>query len=153
LLLFQAKLKEAVLVQKLKKYDVAKAEGPTGKPDDLTDEERFYLKKVSQKKSKYVPVGRQGVFGGVILNMHLHWKKHEIVKVTCKHCKPGQIQEYASDGGVPVNTIVLYRGKNYVRPDVTSPIDTLSKKRIMRNFFVKFVSTDIWLVKIPRVFF
>ncbi|GJN05554.1 hypothetical protein PR202_ga23191 [Eleusine coracana subsp. coracana] len=135
----QAKLKEAMLVQKLKKYEVAIAQGPTAKPDDLSSEERFYLKKVSQKKSNYVPVGRRGVFGGVILNMHLHWKKHETVKVICKPCKPGQIQEFASEiarlsGGVPVNiigdnTIVFYRGKNYVQPDVMSPIDTLSKKK------------------------
>ncbi|GJM91833.1 hypothetical protein PR202_ga08250 [Eleusine coracana subsp. coracana] len=109
------------------------------KPDDLTGEERFYLKKVSQKKSNYVPVGRRGVFGGVILNMHLHWKKHETVKVICKPCKPGQIQEYANEiarlsGGISVNiigddTIVFYRGKNYVQPDVMLPIDTLSKKK------------------------
>uniref|UniRef100_A0A0E0FZ25 CRM domain-containing protein n=1 Tax=Oryza nivara TaxID=4536 RepID=A0A0E0FZ25_ORYNI len=124
----KAKLKEAMLVEKLKKYEIAKAQGPMAKQDDLDGEERFYLKKVSQKKSNYVPVGRRGVFGGVILNMHLHWKKHETVKVICKPCKPGQIQEYASEiarlsGGIPINTIgndtiVFYRGKNYVQPDV-----------------------------------
>ncbi|KAL6616738.1 hypothetical protein ACP70R_039008 [Stipagrostis hirtigluma subsp. patula] len=139
----KAKLKEAMLVEKLKKYEVAKAQGPMAKPDDLTGEERFYLKKVSQKKSNYVPVGRRGVFGGVILNMHLHWKKHETVKVICKPCKPGQIQEYANEiarlsGGIPVNiigddTIVFYRGKNYVQPDVMSPIDTLSKKKALEK--------------------
>ncbi|TVU36944.1 hypothetical protein EJB05_18901 [Eragrostis curvula] len=139
----KAKLKEAMLVEKLKKYEVAKAQGPMAKTDDLTGEERFYLKKVSQKKSNYVPVGRRGVFGGVILNMHLHWKKHETVKVICKPCKPGQIQEYTNEiarlsGGVPVNiigdnTIVFYRGKNYVQPDVMSPIDTLSKKKALEK--------------------
>ncbi|GJN16673.1 hypothetical protein PR202_gb03690 [Eleusine coracana subsp. coracana] len=138
-----AKLKEAMLVKKLKKYEVAKAEGPMSKPDDLTGEERFYLKKVSQKKSNYVPVGRRGVFGAVILNMHLHWKKHESVKVICKPCKPGQMQEYANEiarlsGGISFNiigddTIVFYRGKNYVQPDVMSPIDTLSKKKYVHS--------------------
>lgn len=133
-------MKEAMLVEKLKKYEIAKAQGPMAKQDDLDGEERFYLKKVSQKKSNYVPVGRRGVFGGVILNMHLHWKKHETVKVICKPCKPGQIQEYASEiarlsGGIPINTIgndtiVFYRGKNYVQPDVMSPVDTLSKKKV-----------------------
>ncbi|KAL6853929.1 hypothetical protein ACP4OV_019958 [Aristida adscensionis] len=139
----KAKLKEAMLVEKLKRYEVAKAQGPMTKPDDLSGEERFYLKKVSQKKSNYVPVGRRGVFGGVILNMHLHWKKHETVKVICKPCKPGQIQEYANEiarlsGGIPINiigddTIVFYRGKNYVQPDVMSPIDTLSKKKALEK--------------------
>ncbi|KQK11633.1 uncharacterized CRM domain-containing protein At3g25440, chloroplastic [Brachypodium distachyon] len=139
----KAKLKEAMLIEKLKRYEVAKAEGPVAKPDDLNGEERFYLKKVSQKKSNYVPIGRRGVFGGVILNMHLHWKKHETVKVICKPCKPGQIQEYASEiarlsGGVPINivgndTVVFYRGKDYVQPDVMSPIDTLSKKKALEK--------------------
>uniref|UniRef100_A0ACD5WKH7 Uncharacterized protein n=1 Tax=Avena sativa TaxID=4498 RepID=A0ACD5WKH7_AVESA len=139
----KAKLKEAMLVEKLKRYEVAKAQGPVAKPDDLNGEERFYLKKISQKKSNYVPIGRRGVFGGVILNMHLHWKKHETVKVICKPCKPGQIQEFASEiarlsGGVPINTvgndtIVFYRGKDYVQPDVMSPIDTLSKKKALEK--------------------
>ncbi|WVZ67359.1 hypothetical protein U9M48_016447 [Paspalum notatum var. saurae] len=140
---YQAKLKEAMLVEKLKKYEIAKAQGPMVKPDDLSGEERFYLKKVSQKKSNYVPVGRRGVFGGVILNMHLHWKKHETVKVICKPYKPGKIQEYANEiarlsGGIPVNvigddTIVFYRGKNYVQPEVMSPVDTLSKKKALEK--------------------
>lgn len=139
----KSKLKEAMLVEKLKRYEVAKAEGPMAKPDDLNGEERFYLKKVSQKKSNYVPIGRRGVFGGVILNMHLHWKKHETVKVICKPCKQGQIQEYANEiarlsGGVPINvigndTIVFYRGKDYVQPEVMSPIDTLSKKKALEK--------------------
>uniref|UniRef100_A0ACD5U0A1 Uncharacterized protein n=1 Tax=Avena sativa TaxID=4498 RepID=A0ACD5U0A1_AVESA len=139
----KAKLKEAMLVEKLKRYEVAKTQGPAAKPDNLDGEERFYLKKVSEKKSNYVPIGRRGVFGGVILNMHLHWKKHETVKVICKPCKPGQIQQYASEiarlsGGVPINivgndAIVFYRGKDYVQPDVMSPIDTLSKKKALEK--------------------
>jgi hypothetical protein len=47
-----------MLIEKLKKYEVTKAQGPMAKPDDLTGEERFYLK-VSQKKSNYAPVGRR----------------------------------------------------------------------------------------------
>ncbi|CAI0425599.1 unnamed protein product [Linum tenue] len=71
-------------------YEVPKAQGPEVRPHKLTGEERFFLKKVAQKKSNYVPIARRGVFGGVILNMHMHWKKHETVKVICKPCKPGQ---------------------------------------------------------------
>ncbi|KAF0935814.1 hypothetical protein E2562_035950 [Oryza meyeriana var. granulata] len=48
----KAKLKEAMLVEKLKKYEVAKAQGPMVKQDDLDGEERFYLKKALEK-SKY----------------------------------------------------------------------------------------------------
>jgi RNA-binding protein YhbY len=136
----QAKIKEALLIERLKRYAVPKVQGPVVEPHELTGEERFYLKKMAQKGSNYVPIGRRGVFGGVILNMHLHWKKHETVKVYCKPCKPGQIQEYANEiarlsGGIPIqiigdDTIVFYRGKSYVQPKVMSPIDTLSKKRV-----------------------
>ncbi|CAN1244651.1 Uncharacterized CRM domain-containing protein At3g25440, chloroplastic [Linum perenne] len=121
-------------------YEVPKAQGPEVKPHKLTGEERFYLKKVAQKKLNYVPIGRRGVFGGVILNMHMHWKKHETVKVICKPCKPGQVHEFSQEiarlsGGIPINiigddTVVFYRGKKYVQPEVMSPIDTLSKKKV-----------------------
>ncbi|KAL5990930.1 hypothetical protein ACLOJK_011835 [Asimina triloba] len=138
-----AKIKEALLIERLKRYQVPKLQGPTAEPQKLTGEERFYLKKMGQKQSNYAPVGRRGVFGGVILNMHLHWKKHETVKVICKPCKPGQVHEYATEiarlsGGTPIeiignDTIIFYRGKNYVQPDVMSPIDTLSKKRALEK--------------------
>ncbi|KAL0917999.1 hypothetical protein M5K25_013114 [Dendrobium thyrsiflorum] len=139
----KAKVKEAFLVEKLKKYEVPQVQGPCPDEDNLTGEERFYMKKMAQKSSNYVPIGRRGVFGGVILNMHLHWKKHETVKVFCKPCKPGQVHEYAKElarlsGGVPIeiignDTIIFYRGKNYVQPEVMSPIDTLSKKRALEK--------------------
>ena len=110
------------------------------KPHELTGEERFYFKKMAQKRSNYVPIGRRGVFGGVILNMHMHWKKHETVKVFCKPSKPGQIHEFTEEiarlsGGIPIqiigdDTVIFYRGKNYVQPEIMSPIDTLSKKKV-----------------------
>ncbi|KAL5733974.1 hypothetical protein ACOSP7_031835 [Xanthoceras sorbifolium] len=139
----KAKIKEALLIERLKRYEVSKLQGPMVQPHILTGEERFYLKKMAQKGSNYVPIGRRGVFGGVILNMHMHWKKHETVKVFCKPCKPGQIHEYAEEmarlsGGIPIqiigdDTIVFYRGKNYVQPEIMSPIDTLSKKRALEK--------------------
>ena len=146
----KAKIKEALLLERLKRYEVSKLQGPVVKPQDLTGEERFYMKKMAQKRSNYAPVGRRGIFGGVILNMHMHWKKHETVKVICKPCKPGQVQEYADEiarlsGGIPVqvigdDTIVFYRGKNYVQPEVMSPIDTLSKKKV--SFLLKYMQTQ-----------
>lgn len=113
-------------------------------PESLTEEERHYLKRTGEKKKHYVPVGKRGVFGGVVLNMHLHWKRHETIKVSCRPCRPGQVHEYAeelarlSKGIVidikPDNTIIFYRGKNYVRPDVMSPTDTLSKSKVIIFF-------------------
>uniref|UniRef100_A0A2N9IN60 CRM domain-containing protein n=1 Tax=Fagus sylvatica TaxID=28930 RepID=A0A2N9IN60_FAGSY len=139
----KAKIKEAKLIERLKRYEVPKAQGPVVKPHELTGEERFYMKRMGQKRSNYVPIGRRGVFGGVILNMHMHWKKHETVKVICKPCKPGQVHEYAQEiarlsGGIPIqilgdDTVIFYRGKDYVQPEVMSPIDTLSKKRALEK--------------------
>lgn len=141
----KAKRKEEWLIEKLRKYDVPKSPAEAYDPETLTEEEQHYLKRTGEKRKNFVLVGRRGVFGGVVLNMHLHWKKHETVKVICKPCnKPGQIQEYAeelarlSKGIVidvkPNNAIVLYRGKNYVRPQVMSPVDTLSKDKALEKY-------------------
>ncbi|XP_048501742.1 uncharacterized CRM domain-containing protein At3g25440, chloroplastic [Beta vulgaris subsp. vulgaris] len=140
----KAKRKEAWLIEKLRKLELPKPPAETYDPESLTEEERFYLKRTGEKKKNYVPVGRRGVFGGVVLNMHLHWKKHETVKVVCKPCKPGQVHEIAeelarlSKGIVidikPDNTVIFYRGKNYVRPEVMSPPDTLSKTKALEKY-------------------
>ncbi|XP_009621165.1 uncharacterized CRM domain-containing protein At3g25440, chloroplastic isoform X1 [Nicotiana tomentosiformis] len=140
----KAKRKEAWLIEKLRKFEVPKAPDEPHDPEILTEEEKFYLKRTGEKKKNYVPVGRRGVFGGVVLNMHLHWKKHETVKVVCKPCKPGQVHEYAAEltrlsRGIvidikPDNTIIFYRGKNYVQPDVMSPPDTLSKDKALEKY-------------------
>ncbi|KAL2549651.1 RNA-binding CRS1/YhbY (CRM) domain protein [Forsythia ovata] len=69
----RAKRKEEWLIEKLRKYDVPpKAPQETYDPEILTEEERFYLKRTGEKKKNYCPVGRRGVFGGVVLNMHVH---------------------------------------------------------------------------------
>ncbi|KAL3814422.1 hypothetical protein ACJIZ3_015690 [Penstemon smallii] len=140
----KAKRKEVWLIEKLRKYELPKAPPETNDPEILTEEERFYLKRTGEKKKHYVPVGRRGVFGGVVLNMHLHWKRHETVKVVCKPCKPGQVHQYAEEiarlsKGIiidtkPNNTIIFFRGKNYVQPDVMSPPDTLSKAKALEKY-------------------
>ncbi|WOL19455.1 hypothetical protein Cni_G28253 [Canna indica] len=140
----KAKRKEEWLIEKLRKYEIPKGPLPVHDPEILTEEERFYLKRTGEKKKNYVPVGRRGVFGGVVLNMHLHWKKHETVKVVCKPCRPGQIDEYAEElarlsKGTVIdvkanNTIIFYRGKNYVQPDIMSPPDTLSKQKALEKY-------------------
>uniref|UniRef100_A0ACD5ZU74 Uncharacterized protein n=1 Tax=Avena sativa TaxID=4498 RepID=A0ACD5ZU74_AVESA len=140
----KAKRKEEWLIEKLRKYEMPRAPEPVHDPEILTEEEKFYLKRTGEKKKNYVPVGRRGVFGGVVLNMHLHWKKHETMQVVCKPCRPGQVYEYAeelarlSKGTVidikPNNTIIFYRGKNYVQPKVMSPPDTLSKQKALEKY-------------------
>ena len=124
------------MIEKLRKYEVPKA---------LT--EAYDSEILTVKKKNYVQVGRRGVFGGVVLNMYLHWKKHETVKVTCK---PGQVHEYAeelaplSKGIVidikPNNTIIFYWGKNYMQPKIMSPSDTLSKNKVIFLAFSLIIS-------------
>ncbi|XP_068643512.1 uncharacterized CRM domain-containing protein At3g25440, chloroplastic [Aristolochia californica] len=140
----KVKRKEEWLIEKLRKFENPKLPQQVYDPEILTEEERFFLKRTGEKKKNYVPVGKRGVFGGVVLNMHLHWKKHETVKVVCKPCKPGQVYQYAdelarlSKGIVidikPDNTIIFYRGKNYAQPDVMSPPDTLSKAKALEKY-------------------
>ncbi|XP_019420098.1 PREDICTED: uncharacterized CRM domain-containing protein At3g25440, chloroplastic isoform X1 [Lupinus angustifolius] len=140
----KAKRKETWLIEKLRKFDMPKPPAETFDPEILTEEERHYLKRTGERKKHYVPVGRRGVFGGVVLNMHLHWKNHETVKVICKPCQPGKIHEYAEELArlskgivieiMPNNTIIFYRGKNYVQPKVMSPPDTLSKAKALEKY-------------------
>ncbi|XP_065878835.1 uncharacterized CRM domain-containing protein At3g25440, chloroplastic-like [Euphorbia lathyris] len=100
----------------------------------LTEEEKHYFKRTGEKKKNFILVGRRGV----VLNMHLHWKKHETVKVISKPCRPGQIHEYAEElarlsKGIVIDTrpnssIIFYRGKNYARPE------TLSKQKALEKY-------------------
>uniref|UniRef100_A0A803QF73 CRM domain-containing protein n=1 Tax=Cannabis sativa TaxID=3483 RepID=A0A803QF73_CANSA len=141
----KAKRKETWLIDKLRNLELPKTPHETEPhdPEALTEEEKHYIKRTGEKKKNYVPVGRRGVFGGVVLNMHLHWKKHETVKVVCRPCKPDQLQEYAQDlarlsKGIIIdikhdNTILFYRGKNYVQPTVMSP-PTISKEKALEKY-------------------
>ena len=94
------------------------------------------------KGKNYVPVGRRGIFQGVVLNMHLHWKKHQTVKVVVKTFSPEEVKEIAAElarltGGMVLdiheeNTIIMYRGKNYSQPptEIMSPRVSLSRKKV-----------------------
>uniref|UniRef100_A0A0R0FXP5 CRM domain-containing protein n=1 Tax=Glycine max TaxID=3847 RepID=A0A0R0FXP5_SOYBN len=138
-----AKRKETWLIEKLRKFDVPKSFPKTFDHEILTEEERHYLKRIGEKKKHYVPVGRQGMFSGVVLNMHLHWKNHETVKVVCKHCKPGQ-QGIMIDIK-PNNTFIFYRGKNYVQSEVMSLPNTLSKAEALEHtsYFIERLEKEL----------
>ncbi|CAL9203568.1 unnamed protein product [Musa hybrid cultivar] len=139
----KAKRKEERLVEALKKIEPADSSEPTHDPEILTPEEHFYLLKMGHKCKNYVPVGRRGIFQGVILNMHLHWKKHQTLKVIVKTFTPEEVREIAAElarlsGGIVLdiheeNTIIMYRGKNYAQPptEIMSPKVTLSRKKAL----------------------
>ncbi|EHA8589841.1 putative CRM domain-containing protein, chloroplastic [Cocos nucifera] len=139
----KARRKEERLVQALKKLEPSETSETTHDPEVLTPEEHFYFLKMGHKCKNYVPVGTRGIFQGVILNMHLHWKKHQTLKVVVKTFTPEEVQEIAAElarlsGGIVLdihegNTIIMYRGKNYAQPppEIMSPRVTLSKKKAL----------------------
>lgn len=130
----------ALLLQKLKKYELPDLPSPCHDPELLTPEQLQAYKKIGFRNKNYVPVGVRGVFGGVVQNMHLHWKFHETVQVCCDNFPKEKIKEMASmlarlSGGIVINihnvkTIIMFRGRNYRQPKNLIPINTLTKRKV-----------------------
>ncbi|PIA51671.1 hypothetical protein AQUCO_01100498v1 [Aquilegia coerulea] len=137
----RAKKKVALLLQKLKKYELPDLPTPRHDPELLTPEQLQAYKKIGFRNKNYVPVGVRGVFGGVVQNMHLHWKFHETVQVCCDNFPKEKIKEMATmlarlSGGIVVNihdvkTIIMFRGRNYRQPKNLIPINTLTKRKAL----------------------
>ncbi|KAI3988116.1 hypothetical protein MKX01_011905 [Papaver californicum] len=137
----KARDKESRLMEALKKIEPPDSEA-THDPEILTPEEHFYFLKMGLKCKNYVPIGRRGLYQGVILNMHLHWKKHQTLQVIVKTFTPEEVKEIASElarltGGIVLDihedTVIMYRGKNYSQPptEIMSPRITLSRKKAL----------------------
>ncbi|OVA20597.1 RNA-binding [Macleaya cordata] len=137
----RAKKKVALLLQKLKKYELPELPPPRHDPELLTPEQLQAYKKIGFRNRNYVPVGVRGVFGGVVQNMHLHWKFHETVQVCCDSFPKEKIKEMATmlarlSGGIVVSvhdvkTIIMFRGRNYRQPKNLIPINTLTKRKAL----------------------
>ncbi|GFQ05979.1 uncharacterized crm domain-containing protein at3g25440 chloroplastic, partial [Phtheirospermum japonicum] len=139
----KARKKEERLLESLNKIEPKESSETTHDPEILTPEEHFYFLKMGEKSKNYVPVGRRGIYQGVILNMHLHWKKHQTLKVIVKTFSPEEVKDIASElarlsGGIVLdiqedNTVIMYRGKNYCQPptEIMSPRETLSRKKAL----------------------
>lgn len=137
---FQAKKKVALLLQKLKKYELPDLPAPRHDPELLTAEQLQAYKKIGFRNRNYVPVGVRGVFGGVVQNMHMHWKFHETVQVCCDNFPKEKIKEMAAmltrlSGGIVINihntkTIIMFRGRNYRQPKNLIPLNTLTKRKV-----------------------
>lgn len=138
--LMQAKKKVALLLQKLKKYELPELPPSRHDPELFTSEQIQAYKKIGFKNRNYVPVGVRGVFGGVVQNMHMHWKFHETVQVCCDNFPKEKIKEMATmiarlSGGIVINihnvkTIIMFRGRNYRQPKILIPINTLTKRKV-----------------------
>ncbi|KAJ7974662.1 RNA-binding, CRM domain containing protein [Quillaja saponaria] len=137
----RAKKKVALLLQKLKKYELPELPPSRHDPELLTSEQLQAYKKIGFRNKNYVPVGVRGVFGGVVQNMHLHWKFHETVQVCCDNFPKEKIKEMATmiarlSGGIVINihnvkTIIMFRGRNYRQPKNLIPINTLTKRKAL----------------------
>lgn len=141
--LSKARKKEERYIEALRKLEPKETSETTHDPEILTPEEHFYFLKMGKKCKNYVPVGRRGIYQGVILNMHLHWKKHQTLQVIVKTFSPEEVKEIAVElarltGGIVLdiqddNTIIMYRGKNYSQPptEIMSPRITLPRKKAL----------------------
>ncbi|CAN1767884.1 Uncharacterized CRM domain-containing protein At3g25440, chloroplastic [Linum perenne] len=141
--LTKARRKEERLIAAMSKIEPSETSETTHDPEILTPEEHFFFLKMGIKCKNYVPVGRRGIYQGVILNMHLHWKKHQTLKVIVKTFPPEEVKELAAElaqlsGGIVLdihdgNEIIMYRGKNYAQPptEIMSPRVTLTRKKAL----------------------
>lgn len=137
----RAKRKVALLLQKLKKYELPDLPVPRHDPELFTLEQLQAFKKIGFRNKNYVPVGVRGVFGGVVQNMHMHWKFHETVQVCCDNFPKEKIKEMATmlarlSGGIVINihntkTIIMFRGRNYRQPKNLIPFNTLTKRKAL----------------------
>ncbi|KAJ8750396.1 hypothetical protein K2173_014311 [Erythroxylum novogranatense] len=137
----RAKKKVALLLQKLKKYELPELPPPIHDPEPLTPEQLHAYRMIGLRNKNYVIVGTRGVFGGVVQNMHLHWKFHETVQVHCDNFPKEKIKEMAMmlvrlSGGIVVDihnvkTIIMFRGRNYRQPKNLIPINTLTKRKAL----------------------
>ncbi|XVF88765.1 hypothetical protein PTKIN_Ptkin19aG0077900 [Pterospermum kingtungense] len=120
---------------------------PADLPTDLetlSDEERILFRKIGLSMKPYLLLGRRGVYDGTIENMHLHWKYRELVKIIVKGKSFAQVKHIAisleaESGGVLVSldrttkgyAIIIYRGKNYLRPHVLRPRNLLTRRQAL----------------------
>ncbi|KAG8376152.1 hypothetical protein BUALT_Bualt09G0033500 [Buddleja alternifolia] len=112
--------------------------------ETLSDEERFLFRRIGLSMKPYLLLGRREIFDGTIENMHLHWKYRELVKIivdrkTFSQVKHLAVSLEAESGGVLVSVdrttkgyvIIVYRGKNYQRPNAFRPKNLLTKRQAL----------------------
>lgn len=113
-------------------------------PESITDEERFMFRKLGLRMKAFLLLGRRGVFGGTVENMHLHWKYRELVKIIVKAQNIEEVKDIAlaleaESGGVLVSVdkiskgyaIIVFRGRDYKRPPLLRPTNLLTKRKAL----------------------
>ncbi|XP_057844711.2 CRM-domain containing factor CFM3, chloroplastic/mitochondrial isoform X2 [Cryptomeria japonica] len=152
----ERKLQQKIAIAQLKKQkaekELSKLEAflsPAEPPEDretITNEERFMFRRLGLRMNAFLPLGRRGVFDGVVENMHLHWKHRELVKIISKGNSFACIEDIArtleaESGGILVTVervskgyaMIFYRGKNYQRPTNLRPQNLLNKRKALKR--------------------
>ncbi|XP_042461678.1 CRM-domain containing factor CFM3, chloroplastic/mitochondrial-like isoform X2 [Zingiber officinale] len=122
---------------------------PADLPTDietLTDEERALFRTTGLKMKGALLLGRRGIFGGTVENMHLNWKNNQLVKILVKGKSFQQVKHIAisleaESGGVLISldnttkgyAIVFFRGKNYQRPRIIRPKHLLTRRQALTH--------------------
>lgn len=114
--------------------------------EGISEEERYMLRRVGLRMKPFLLLGRRGVFDGTIENMHLHWKYRELVKIIFndryfENAESTARTLEAESGGILVAVervskgyaAVIYRGKNYQRPENLRPKTLLNKKKALKR--------------------
>ncbi|OAY73062.1 putative CRM domain-containing protein, chloroplastic, partial [Ananas comosus] len=107
----EARRKEEWLIEKLRKYEVPRSPEPVHDPEILTEEERFYLNELAKEK-ELCSSRKKRMFG--IVCKPCNQAGHEYAEELARLSKGTVIDIKAND------TIIFYRGKNYVQPKVMS---------------------------------
>ncbi|CAA2999929.1 CRM-domain containing factor CFM3A, chloroplastic mitochondrial isoform X1 [Olea europaea subsp. europaea] len=113
-------------------------------PESITDEERFMFRKLGLRMKAFLLLGRRGVFGGTVENMHLHWKYRELIKIIVKAKNFDEVKNIAlsleaESGGVLISVdkvskgyaIIVFRGRDYKRPSSLRPKNLLTKRKAL----------------------
>ncbi|XP_057500066.1 CRM-domain containing factor CFM3, chloroplastic/mitochondrial-like [Actinidia eriantha] len=143
LTLAKGKIKKAEKALEKVQESLEPAELPTDL-ETISDEERFLFRKIGLSMKPYLLLGRRGVFDGTVENIHLHWKYRELVKIMVERKSFSQVKHFAisleaESGGVLISldkttkgyVIILYRGKNYQRPDKMRPRNLLTRRQAL----------------------
>jgi RNA-binding protein YhbY len=154
-----AKQKKKVMLheeQLKKKYQLPEFPEHDPDPESLTPEQLYTLKKLGYKNKNYVPVGRRGIYGGTIQNMHMHWKKHETVRLCCDNFPKEKIKAMGEQlerlsGGIVIDihqakTIIMWRGRNYKRPknDIPEVFKNFNKRKV-GGIFILICLLNLWV--------
>ncbi|XP_024527492.1 uncharacterized CRM domain-containing protein At3g25440, chloroplastic-like [Selaginella moellendorffii] len=100
--------------------------------EPLSEREAAHYARIGNKNQNFASVGKRGIYGGVIHNIHTNWKFHETVRIKCpRHNSMEETRRISAEvarlsGGIVLDvledrTVIMFRGKNYQTPEELYP--------------------------------